>query len=89
LETVVITELNLLLEDLGVQLRSHRQASIQLSSLILQPSIVEEIRVNQEDDPKFQRIKQNLKRGKSSGFVVFEDGASQFRIAYVYPKKWN
>jgi len=46
--TVVITQLSLLkeLEDLGIQLVSHGQAHIQLSTPTLQPSIVEEIRVN-------------------------------------------
>ena len=45
--TVVITQLSLLkeLEDLGIQLVSHRQVHVQLSALTLQPSIVEEIRV--------------------------------------------
>ena len=43
--TVVITQLSLLkgLEDLGIQLVSHGQAHVQLSTLTLQPSIVEEI----------------------------------------------
>jgi len=48
LNTVVITQLNLPreLEDLGVQLVSHGQASDQLLALTLQPSMVEEIWVN-------------------------------------------
>jgi len=78
--TVMITQLSLLreFEDLGIQLVSHRQADVQLSTLILQPSIVEEIRVNQESDPELQRIKQNLDKGQSHGFVVHEDGALRF-----------
>jgi len=54
LNTVVITQLSLLreLEDLGIQLVSHGQASVQLSALALQPSIVEEIRMNQESGPE-------------------------------------
>jgi len=62
------------LEDLGIQLESHEQANAQLSVLTLQPSIVEEIWMNQESDPKLQRIKQNLEKRKSPGFVVHEDG---------------
>ena len=52
LNTVVITQLSFLkeLEDLGIQLVSRRQAHVQLSALTLQPSIMEEIRVNQESD---------------------------------------
>ena len=76
LSTIMITKLNLLREpeDLGVQLVSHRLAITQMSTVTLQPSAIEEIRVNQEDDTKLQRIKQNLKRGKSLAFVVYEDG---------------
>jgi len=46
--TVVITLLSLLrkLENLGIQLVSHAQANVQLLALALQPSIVEEIRIN-------------------------------------------
>ena len=42
------TQLSLLkdLKDLGIQLMSHGQAHVQLSTLTLQPSMVEEIRVN-------------------------------------------
>ena len=76
MSTIMITQLNLLkeLEDLGVQLVSHRQAITQMSTVTLQPSTTEEIRVNREDDTKLERIKKNLKRGKSLAFVVYEDG---------------
>jgi len=52
LNIILITQLQLLrdLEDLGVQLVSHRQVRVQLSTLTLQPSIVEEIRMNQENE---------------------------------------
>ena len=88
MNTVVITQLNLLrkCEDLGVQFVSYRQASVQLSMLTLQASILEEIRVNQDDDLELQRMKQNLMRGKLPEFVVHEDGTLRFRIACVYPK---
>jgi len=73
---VVITQLSLLreLENLGIQLVSHGEANVQLSTLTLQPSIVEEIRVHQESDPELQRIKQNLEKGKSPTFVAHKDG---------------
>jgi len=60
--TMVITQLSILreLEKLGIQLVSHGQVNVQLSALTLQPSVVEEIQVNQGSDPEFQRIKQNL-----------------------------
>ena len=84
--TLVITHLSLLreLEKLGIQLVSYGQSNVQLSALTLQPSIVEEIRVNQESDPEVQRMKQNLEKGKSPGFVVYEDGTMRFQS--VYPK---
>jgi len=79
--TVVVTQLSLLkeLEDLGVPLISHGKAHIQLSALTLQPSMVKEIRVSQQSDPKLQRIRQSLEKGKSLGFVVHEDGTLRFQ----------
>ena len=63
--TVVITLLNLLREqeDLNIQLALHKKENIQLLALTLQPSLMEEIRVNQDSDPELQRIKQNLEKG--------------------------
>ena len=63
--TIVISQLNLLrgLEDIDIQVVSHRKANVQLSALILQHSLMEEIRVNQDSDPELQRIKQNLEKG--------------------------
>ena len=57
--TIVVTQLNLSgeLEDLVIQLVPREQASVQLSSLTLQPTIVEEIQVTQESDPKLQEIR--------------------------------
>jgi len=50
LNAVVITQWNLLneLEDLGVQLVSHGQASVQLLVVTLQPFIMKEIRADLE-----------------------------------------
>jgi len=86
--TVVINYLSLLkeLEDLGIQLVSHGQAHVQLLALTLQPSIEKEIRVNQESDPELQRIKQNLEKEKSPGFVVYEDGTLQFQNRLCVPR---
>jgi len=62
---VVITKLSLLreLEDLDARLVSHRKMNVQLPALTLQPSLIEEIGVNQDSDSEFQRIKQNLEKG--------------------------
>jgi len=65
LVATVITQLNLLreLEDIDIRLVSHRKAYVQLLALTLQPSLMEEIRVNQHSGPELQRIKQNLEKG--------------------------
>ena len=42
--------------------------------------------MNQESDPELQRIKQNLERGNSSGFVVHEDGTLQFQNRLWVPQ---
>ena len=47
---------------------------------------MEEIRLNQESDPELQRIKQNLEKGKSLGFVVHEDGTLRFQNRLCVPK---
>jgi len=65
---------------------SHRQTNAQLSTLTVQSSLVEEIRLNQESDPELQRIKQNLEKGKSLGFVVREDGTLRFQNSLCVPK---
>ena len=67
--TVVITQLNFLrgLEDLHVQLVPHWKENVQLLSLISQPFLMEEPRVNQNSDPTLQRIKQNLKKADLKG----------------------
>ena len=69
LNTVVTTQLNLLRElgDLHIQLASHRNVNVQLLALTLQPSLMEEPRLNEDSDPALQRIKQNLKKADLSG----------------------
>ena len=42
--------------------------------------------MNQESDPELQRIKQNLEKGKSPGFVVHEDGTLRFQNRLCVPK---
>ena len=69
LNTVVNTQLNLLRElgDLHIQLASYRNVNVQLLALILQPSLMEEPRVNEDSDPELHRVNQNLKRAKLRG----------------------
>jgi len=66
---VVITQLNFLreLKDSHIRLMSHWKANVQLLALILQPSVIEEPRVNQDSDPALQRMKQNLKKADLRG----------------------
>jgi len=42
--------------------------------------------VNQESDRKLRRIKQNLEKGKSPGFVVHEDGTLRFQNRLCVPR---
>jgi len=65
---------------------SHGQARDQLSALTLQPSIVQEIRVSQESDPELQRIKQNIEKEKSPGFIIHEDGTLRFQNHLCVPR---
>jgi len=61
-------------------------AIVQLSTLTLQPLIVGEILVNQENDPELWAIKQNIEKGNSLGFVVHEDGTLRFQNRVCMPK---
>ena len=47
---------------------------------------MEEIRLNQECDFELQRIKQNLEKGKSPGFVIHEDGTLRFQNRLCVPQ---
>ena len=89
--TVMITQLNLLreLEDFEIQFVSHGQTKPRLSALTVQPSLGEEIRLNQESDPELQRIKKNLEKGKPPGFVLHEDGTLSFQNRLCVPKMGN
>jgi len=74
LNTIMTTQLNLLreLEDLDIQLVSHRKANVQMPTSTLQSSLMEEIRVNQHDNPELQRIKQNLEKGIQFQWIYHE-----------------
>jgi len=72
--TMVITQLSLLkeLEDLWIQPMSHGQAHVQLLTVTLLPERL--------------RIKQNLEKGKSPGFVVHEDRTLWFQNQLCVPR---
>ena len=63
MNTVVDTQLNLLIEieDFDIQLASQRNVNVQLQALTLQPSLMEEPRVNEDSDPELHRINQKSK----------------------------
>jgi len=73
------------LEQLGAELVSQEATHALLLSLEMQPSLLEEIKSHQKEDAKPQRIKQNLERGKFSGFVVDEDGTLRFQNRLCVP----
>jgi len=57
-----------------------------LSVLEVQPSLIEEIKPHQED-VKLQRLRSNLEKGKSPGFMVHEDGTLTFQNRLCVPNK--
>jgi len=89
LNTIIITQPRVLeyLERLGVELVSQESTHALLFSSDVQPSLLEEIKSHQEEDVKLQRVKQNLERGKSPGFVVDEDGTLRFQNRLCVPDK--
>jgi len=48
-----------------------------VSALEAQPSIIEEIKLDQKDDTKFEKIRQNIK--KIPEFIIHEDGTLRFQ----------
>ena len=70
---------------MNVQLVTHGQTYAQLSAITLQPSLVEEIRVNLEVDSELQRIRQNLDKRKSPGFLIYDDGSLLFQNRLCVP----
>ena len=80
LNTIMITQPCVLedLERLGVELVS-QEYTCPVVCLRSTTFFGEEIRSHQEEDVKLQRIKQNLEKGKSPGFLVDEDGTLRFQ----------
>jgi len=63
---------------MGIELASPRCIDGLLSALKVQHSIIEEIRTNQKDDAKLERLRQNVAQGKSLAFVTYKDGTLTF-----------
>jgi len=81
LNTIIITQ-PCMLEDsecLGVGLISHEKANALLSALKVKSSLIEEMKFHQKEDTKLQRIRQNLEKDKSPGFLIDEDGTLRFQ----------
>jgi len=51
----------------------------------MQPSLLEEIKSHQGEDVILQRIKQNLEKGKSPGFLVDDNGKLKFQNQLCVP----
>ena len=70
-----------------MELISHGLTHALLSALEVQHSLLEEIKSHYKKDAKLQRIRQNLKKGKSLGFLVDEDGMLRFQNHLCVPDK--
>ena len=86
LNTILITQMTLLreLENISVQLVKHGQADVQLSTLSLEPLLVEEIQINQETDSELQRIKKNLAKESRLDFLCMQMDPGDFKIVCAY-----
>ena len=89
LNTIIITQSRVLedLERLGVELVSHGSTCALLSALEVQSSLLEEIKVNQKEDVKLQRIRQISEKGRSPGFMEEANGTLRFQNRLSVPNK--
>jgi len=67
------------LETLGVELVLSSVMESYLSSLTIQPTLLNEIKSAQVGDPEMERIKVNISKGKASGFYEDDQGVIRFQ----------
>jgi len=58
---------------MGIEFVMNGPTNWLLSTLEVQPSVLEEIQASQKDDAKLEKLGQNVAHGKLPGFVIHED----------------
>ncbi|XP_021765942.1 uncharacterized protein LOC110730448 [Chenopodium quinoa] len=58
-----------------------------LANLSIQPTKFDEIRENQAEDVKLDRIREKIKQGKATDFKIHEDGSLSYKGRWCVPQK--
>jgi len=75
------------LEKLGIEVVLSSVMESYLSNLTVQPTLLDEIKSAQGDDPEMERIKVNISKGKVPGFYKDDQGTIRFQGRVCVPQK--
>ena len=75
------------MERLGIELAPSIRMESYLSSMTVQPTLLDEIKVAQFGDPKIEYIKVNMSKGKALGFYEDDQGIVKFQGRVCMPQK--
>ena len=59
--------------------------NVTLNALMIQPTLIDEIKATQGSDPQLQEIRDKLAKTKETNFCIKEDGAMWFRNRICVP----
>ena len=71
---VFMPEITQDLEKLGIEVVPSSAMETYLGSLTVQPTLLDEIKSAQMDDPEMERIKMNIRKGNAPGFYEDDQG---------------
>jgi len=75
------------IEKLGIELVLSSVMESYLSNLTVQPTLLDEIKGAQVDDPEMERIKVNISKRKALGFYEDDQGIIRFQGRVCVPQK--
>jgi len=77
------------LESMGVELIFPGETRLFLGSLVVQPTLLDEIKQAQTKDDEVERIREGISKGKALGFVENEHGIIRFQNRICVPQREN
>ena len=72
------------LESMGIEICRYGHNAT-LNALMIQPTLIDEIKSTQGDDPQLQEIRDRLKKTKETEFTIKKDGSLWFRDRLCVP----
>ena len=74
---------------MGIELVLSHKSWLFLNSMSVQSTLLEEIKQAQVGDVQIERIKVNVNKGMTLGFMENKKEIISFKIEYVCPKRWS